>query len=148
MYMYICRNRSYVYLYVWMCEYAYNWHIYDNMSHTRPSGMHRIYMRHTRCRHTFKPSWYIFIDIFVYTPYYWISTSKSRVYGVATIRRLLEIIRLFCKRALSKRQYSAKETCNCVPAVLLNTYVEKSCVCDGYTHKNPCNYTSLCKRAL
>jgi len=34
------------------------------------------------------------------------------LYGVATISRLLEIIRLFCKRALQKRLYSAKETCN------------------------------------
>jgi len=33
-------------------------------------------------------------------------------YGVATCSRLLEIIRLFCKRALWKRQFSAKETYN------------------------------------
>ena len=31
-------------------------------------------------------------------------------YGVATISRLLEIIELFCKRALQKNLYSAKET--------------------------------------
>jgi len=31
-------------------------------------------------------------------------------YGVATVSRLLKIIGLFCKRALSKRGYSAKET--------------------------------------
>jgi len=31
-------------------------------------------------------------------------------YGVATISRLLKIIGLFCKRALYKRRYSAKET--------------------------------------
>ena len=34
------------------------------------------------------------------------------VYGVATTSRLLKIIGLFCKRALQKRRYSAKETCN------------------------------------
>ena len=34
----------------------------------------------------------------------------SREYGVATISRLLKIIGLFCKRALQKRLYSAKET--------------------------------------
>jgi len=33
-------------------------------------------------------------------------------YGVATISRLLKIIGLFCKRALEKRLYSAKETYN------------------------------------
>ena len=32
--------------------------------------------------------------------------------GVATIRKLLTIICLFCKRALYKRLYSAKETYN------------------------------------
>ena len=31
---------------------------------------------------------------------------------MATISRLLKIIGLFCKRALLKRRYSAKETCN------------------------------------
>jgi len=31
-------------------------------------------------------------------------------YGVASISRLLKIISLFCKRALQKRRYSAKET--------------------------------------
>ena len=33
-------------------------------------------------------------------------------YGVATISRLLRITGLFCKRVLSKRLYSAKETTN------------------------------------
>ena len=32
------------------------------------------------------------------------------VYGVATMSRLLQMISLFCKRALQKRQYSVKET--------------------------------------
>ena len=34
-------------------------------------------------------------------------------HGVATISKLLQIIGLCCKRALQKRQYSAKETSNC-----------------------------------
>ena len=33
-------------------------------------------------------------------------------YGVASTSRLLKIIGLFCKRALLKRRYSAKETHN------------------------------------
>jgi len=37
---------------------------------------------------------------------------KSVHYGVATISRLLTIIGLFCKRALQKRLYPAKETYN------------------------------------
>ena len=40
------------------------------------------------------------------------NSPKSIPCGVASISRLLKIIRLFCKRALQKRQYSAKETYN------------------------------------
>jgi len=36
--------------------------------------------------------------------------SHANPYGMATISRLLKIIGLFCKRALQKRRYSAKET--------------------------------------
>jgi len=36
----------------------------------------------------------------------------SLTYGVATISRLLKILGLFCKRALQKRLYSAKESYN------------------------------------
>jgi len=35
---------------------------------------------------------------------------STYVYGVPIIRRLFQITGLFCKRALSKRRYSAKET--------------------------------------
>jgi len=37
---------------------------------------------------------------------------RAFVYGVATISRLLKNVGLFCERALQKRLYSAKETCN------------------------------------
>jgi len=49
---------------------------------------------------------------------FWIDTKgdtqdiRETGYGVATISRLLKIIGFFCKRALYKRRYSAKETCN------------------------------------
>jgi len=36
----------------------------------------------------------------------------DRCHGVAATSRLLKMIGLFCKRALSKRRYSTKETCN------------------------------------
>ena len=39
-------------------------------------------------------------------------TYECIVYGEPTLSRLLKIIGLFCKRALKKRLYSAKETCN------------------------------------
>jgi len=38
--------------------------------------------------------------------------SDTCRYGVATIGRFLKITGLFCKRALPKRLYSAKETYN------------------------------------
>jgi len=39
-------------------------------------------------------------------------SSVSTSYGVATISRLHQMRGLFCKRALQKRLYSAKETYN------------------------------------
>jgi len=39
-----------------------------------------------------------------------IANAKVWCYGLATTSRLLEITGLFCKKALSKRLYSAKET--------------------------------------
>jgi len=38
--------------------------------------------------------------------------ARTHPYEVATIRRTLRIKSLFRKRALQKRQYSAKENCN------------------------------------
>jgi len=37
---------------------------------------------------------------------------REPLYGVASISRLLKITGLFCKRALFRRRYSAKETCH------------------------------------
>ena len=48
--------------------------------------------------------------MYIYMNIYTFSTSITSRYGVATISRLLQMIGLFCKRALSKRLYSAKET--------------------------------------
>ena len=39
---------------------------------------------------------------------------SSCIYGVALVSRIDKIIGLFCKRALQKRQYSAKETYNLI----------------------------------
>ena len=39
-----------------------------------------------------------------------VTHMKVSSYGVATISSLAKIIGLFCKRALEKRLYSAKET--------------------------------------
>jgi len=41
-----------------------------------------------------------------------VELTLEECYRVASISRLLTIIRLFCKRALQKRLYSAKETYN------------------------------------
>jgi len=50
-------------------------------------------------------------------------------YGVATVRRLLEMIGLFCTRALYKRLYSAKETYN----LTLPTHCSHP-LADAHTH--------------
>jgi len=41
-----------------------------------------------------------------------VALCTAYTYGMPTIRRLLKITGLFCKRDLKKRQYSAKETYN------------------------------------
>ena len=41
-------------------------------------------------------------------------TTHDGAYGVASASRIDEIVGLFCKRALSKRRYSAKETYNLI----------------------------------
>jgi len=72
-----------VYIYIYIYLYAY------------------VHVRvHVRSAHI-----YLHICAFTYT-----HIVDGGCYGVATIGRLLKIISLFCKRALSKRQYSAKET--------------------------------------
>ena len=48
--------------------------------------------------------------MYMYTIIY--LNTRPYQYVVATISRLLKIIGLFCKRALQKRLYSAKETYN------------------------------------
>jgi len=80
--LYVCR-------YVWIYVYIYIY-IYDYVY---------IYTK------------YIYIHIYIYI-YVYALQSRSIWYGVATISRLLKIIGLFCKSALWKRRYSAKETYN------------------------------------
>ena len=41
-----------------------------------------------------------------------VQTEVHDTYGVASVSRIDEILGLFCKRALYKRQYPAKETFN------------------------------------
>ena len=57
----------------------------------------------------------IYAYIYIYMRYITCNTSfisRRHHGGVATISRLLKTLGLFCKRALLKRQYSAKETYN------------------------------------
>jgi len=53
---------------------------------------------------------YIYIYIYIYIHVY-IYVYIHIYYGVATLSRLLKIEGLFCKRALYKRLYPAKESC-------------------------------------
>jgi len=68
---------------------------------THPSGCeYRISLSHTRM--------YPYIYTYVYLHIY--ACTYGCAYRVATMSSLLQIIGLFCKRALQKRLYSAKET--------------------------------------
>jgi len=71
--------------------------------------MHAYICTHVRARtstHTFKYPTKRQPCVFVWRLKMWIC------FKVATISRLLKIVGLFCKRALLKRRYSAKETYN------------------------------------
>ena len=59
---------------------------------------------------------------------------RKKMYGVATLRRLLKIIGLFCKRALEKRPYSGKETYNFKePTDRSHPICERNGVCFRYS---------------
>jgi len=64
--------------------------------------------RHPLCHASYDCVGYVTEDIHVAV----MSHMIYMRYGVATISRLLQILGLFCKRALYKRRYSAKETYN------------------------------------
>jgi len=104
--MYVVRSHTHI-LIVWTCSAAcqtitrpISHHSTINTSnHTRDVGAMYIYKHIHICTHLHK-----LLIVSVY--------QSDCGYGVATISRLLKIIGLFCKRALSKRRYSAKETNN------------------------------------
>jgi len=80
----------------------------DNRSH---NATHCNTLQHTA---TLPPITWLLWRVLMWT---WIigSLTLPKIqldYGVATISRLLKMIGLFCKRALQKRLYSAKETYN------------------------------------
>jgi len=97
--MYICACiNTYMYIYIYIYIYIFTY------GHIR-----------TYCIHAFL---YIFplsggrrgYDDASLFPSVSLSPWHHSWYGVTSISRLLEIIGLFCKRALLKRRYSAKET--------------------------------------
>jgi len=92
--------------------------------------------------------WYAFR--LYYVCMHWVRASR---YGAATISRLLQIIGLFCKRALQKRLYSAKETyhfkepTNCshpIPSLALNVRWAASVSCMMYSVLLCFTYYVLC----
>jgi len=74
-------------------------------------------------------------------------TSQVFTYGVASISRLLKIIGLFCKRALYKRRYSAKETYNLKePTNRSHSIAQLGCLLRPVTcvwHDSPARVTRL-----
>jgi len=106
-------TQVYIYMYVHMSVYIFTHTrecVYSQPLYyvLRDTGIH-VYM-------------YVHVCVYIYThtrecvysqPLYFMLGDTGihvRSYGVARISRLLEIIGLFCQRALSKRRYSAKET--------------------------------------
>jgi len=71
-------------------------------------------------------------------------------YGVATISRVLKTIGLFCKRALQKRLYSAKEAfdvkepTNRSHPICLSTYINVLFICIRFHTKKMHDVTPLC----
>ena len=91
--------------------------------------------------------------------------SKNAHYGVAMMSRLLKISGFFCKRALSKRRYSAKETYNlkeptnrnhpiapkvsCAKEKVCKTYKKKLQKRESYKHsKVSCAKENVCKSPI
>jgi len=70
-------------------------------------------------------------------------------YGVASVSRIEKIIGLFCKRALSKRRYSAKETYHLINPTdrshpkCVACACACACVCVCNIHMYTCVYTSV-----
>ena len=97
--IYICVH-TYTYIHIFIFVHTYtNIHIYICVhTHTYIHIYIRIYI-------------YTYIHIYICVHTYKNIHTTSRIWnGVATISRLLKMIGLFCKRALLKRRYSAKET--------------------------------------
>ena len=87
--MHICHMYIYVYICICKCVHVYGCvcicvcACVHTHTHTYTHSVHVIYVQSQRAHH---------------------------IYGVATVSRLFKRIGLFCKRALEKRRYSAKET--------------------------------------
>jgi len=78
----------------WMSHVPREW-VMTRWHHTRDRALHPTWLeKHETCVMSHKNESRLFFN----------------GYGVAAISRLLKITGLFCKRALQKRQYSAKET--------------------------------------
>ena len=58
--------------------------------------------------------WHLYAYVYIYIHCMLYKLAALNHYGVASISRIDKIIGLLCKRALLKRLYSAKETCNLI----------------------------------
>jgi len=87
---------------------------------------HIIYQAHTRTHaqsHTLAYGLHVYVNVLLYS------------YGVASVSRIDKIIGLFCKRAVYKGLYSAKETCNLIdPTNRSHPINTKICIYLTHTH--------------
>jgi len=93
--------------YIWMSDTPY-----FNESHEWVTP--HTYMRHTHTytsHATHMNEWYHTFKGVIWVRH---TSHTHQTYGVASLSRIDKIIGLFCKRALLKRLYSAKETCSLI----------------------------------
>jgi len=109
-----------MYTYIYVCIYVYTYMkillraVVPYQTH-RPRGRDRLMYIHIYTyvyinilKYRYHLHTFIYMYIWMYT--YIKTPLRAARYGVAAISRLLKIIVLFCKRALLKRLYFAKET--------------------------------------
>ena len=111
-YVYVCiylYTHVYVYLYVCMSMCI----LYIHIVHwfTTRSDPSKVYYKVYTCMNIFLCICaHVYMNICMLQLYivHWFTDPTKVYYGVALVSRIDKIIGLFCKRALQKRQYSAK----------------------------------------
>jgi hypothetical protein len=104
-----CRTCDWVTSHRWISLGAHNDSVMLHVRMSLVAHMNESYVRHMTSHVCDTSQW---VTCATYRPYDEVMSHVLIKYGVASVSRIDKIIGLFCKRALSKRRYSAKETYN------------------------------------